>query len=74
MADWSTVPEYVYIEVYLFMFCTEIQGLVRSIGVSNFSVKKLQSIQFQARIPLQIVQVGSQAIYAHVSIPWNNYC
>ncbi|KAF5839210.1 NADP-dependent oxidoreductase domain-containing protein, partial [Dunaliella salina] len=32
------------------------KGLVRSIGVSNFSVKKLQSILSEARIPMQIVQ------------------
>lgn len=36
------------------------QGLVRSIGVSNFSIPKLQSIQSTARIPLHVVQVSTQ--------------
>ena len=36
------------------------QGLVRSIGVSNFSVKKLQDILSYAEIPPAVSQVPSK--------------
>ena len=36
------------------------QGLVHSIGVSNFSVKKLQNILSYAEIPPAVSQVASE--------------
>ncbi len=44
------------------------QGLVRSIGVSNFSVKKLQDILSYAEIPPAVSQVPSETRLLSCSI------
>ncbi len=48
--------------------CVTMQGLVRSIGVSNFSVKKLQDILSYAEIPPAVSQVPSKTCLLSCSI------
>ncbi len=36
-----------------------LQGLVRSIGVSNFSIQKMQMLLADAQVPLSVCQVAS---------------